>query len=31
MKKIIDAGIKEIVYTNDVGSFSVERIYQLAL
>lgn len=31
MRQIVDAGIKEIVYTNDVGSFSIERIYQLAL
>lgn len=31
MKLIVGAGIKEIIYTNDVGSFSVERIYSLAL
>jgi tRNA(Arg) A34 adenosine deaminase TadA len=26
MKAIIDAGIKEIVFTNEVGTYSVERI-----
>lgn len=26
MKAIIDAGIKEIVYTNEVGTYSIERI-----
>jgi tRNA(Arg) A34 adenosine deaminase TadA len=26
MKAIIEAGIKEIVYTNDVGSYSLEQI-----
>lgn len=31
MKLIVDAGIKEIIYTNDAGGYSVERIYSLAL
>lgn len=26
MKAIIEAGIKEIVYTNEVGTYSVERV-----
>lgn len=28
MKTIISAGIREIVYTNEFGGFSVEKIYQ---
>lgn len=31
MKLIVDAGIKEIVYTNDVGGYSVEQIRSLAI
>jgi deoxycytidylate deaminase len=27
MKAIVDAGIKEIVYTNELGGYSVERVY----
>lgn len=31
MKLIVDAGIKEIVYTNEVGGYSVEQIRSLAI
>jgi deoxycytidylate deaminase len=27
MKLIVDAGIKEIVYTNEIDTYSVERVY----
>lgn len=29
MKLIVEAGIKEIVYTNEIGGFSIERITTL--
>jgi tRNA(Arg) A34 adenosine deaminase TadA len=31
MKLIVDAGIKEIVFTNEIGGYSVERIEQLVI
>lgn len=31
MKAIINAGIKEIVYTNELGSYSVEQIREVSL
>jgi len=31
MKLIVDAGIKEIVYTNDINGYSVEQIRSLAI
>lgn len=31
MKLIVEAGIKEIVYTNDVGGYSIEQIRSLAI